>query len=226
MVNKVLGAYVAADLAFAVTGAILVGFCVVTQNTMFNAPTNGTEAVEHLLFREFPLTAGIANGVMVFVTFALTIPAIVMPTRGWLKLSSYFIVASALFSVILGLYMWILTLRTKETFSPIWDAQTSTVQDLMQTSFTCCGYFNSTSPAFVTDATCQSPAAAALMRGCAAPIASFANVFVDDIFTAVFGMAGIDAVLLLATACLLKDRKERARFRYIDSKAEGRSGSI
>lgn len=60
------------------------------------------------------------------------------------------------------------------------------------------------------------------MRGCAAPIASFANVFVDDIFTGVFGMAGIDAVLLLATACLLKDRKERARFRYIDSKAEGR----
>lgn len=82
---------------------------------------------------------------------------------------------------------------------------------------------NSTSPAFVTDATCTSPAAAALMRGCAAPIASFANVFVDDIFTAVFGMAGVDAVLLLATACLLKDRKEAARFRYIDAKSEGRS---
>lgn len=75
----------------------------------------------------------------------------------------------------------------------------------------------------MTDATCTSPAAAALMRGCAGPIASFANVFVDDIFTAVFGMAGVDAVLLLATACLLKDRKERARFRYIDSKTEGRS---
>lgn len=94
---------------------------------------------------------------------------------------------------------------------------------MTNSQFACCGYLNSTSPAFVTDATCTSPAAAALMRGCAAPIASFANVFVDDIFTAVFGMAGIDAVLLLATACLLKDRKERARFRYIDSKAEGRS---
>lgn len=62
------------------------------------------------------------------------------------------------------------------------------------------------------------------MRGCAAPISSFANVFVDDIFTAAFGMAGVDAALLLATACLLKERKEQARFRYIDQKAEGKGG--
>lgn len=58
------------------------------------------------------------------------------------------------------------------------------------------------------------------MRGCAAPLSSFANVFIDNIFTAVFGMAGIDGVLILATACLLKDRKERERFRYIDSKTQ------
>lgn len=69
---------------------------------------------------------------MVFVTFALTLPAIAMPTRGWLKVSGYLIVINALFSVILGLYMWILTLRTKERFSPIWNAQTPQVQDQMQ----------------------------------------------------------------------------------------------
>ncbi|KAJ4386651.1 hypothetical protein N0V93_009549 [Gnomoniopsis smithogilvyi] len=223
MANKVLGAYVVADLLFAITGAILVGFSVIVQNKMFEVPTDGSIAVENLLYQMFPLTAGIVNGVLIFATFAITLPAIAMPTRGWLKLSGYFIVINALFSIVLGLYLWIITLRTKETFSPVWNAQTASVQSLMQTSFACCGYFNSTSPAFVTDATCTSPAAAALMRGCAAPIASFANVFVDDIFTAVFGMAGVDAVLLLATACLLKDRKERARFRYIDSKAEGRS---
>lgn len=57
-----------------------------------------------------------------------------MPTRGWLKLSGYFIVFNAIFSVILGLYLWIITLRTKETFSPVWNVQTSTVQGLMQTS--------------------------------------------------------------------------------------------
>ncbi|POS72839.1 tetraspanin [Diaporthe helianthi] len=220
MVNKVLGAYVAADFLFVVTGAILVGFSVIVQNFMFETPTEGAQAVRNLLYQEFPLTAGIVNGVLVFITFAFTLPAIAMPTRGWLKLSGYMLVVNAVFSVILGLYLWILTLRTRETLSPLWNAQPPKVQGLMQTTFACCGYFNSTSPAFVTDPTCPSPAAASLMRGCAGPLSSFANVFIDNIFTAVFGMAGIDGVLILATACLLKDRKERERFRYIDSKTQ------
>lgn len=71
---------------------------------------------------------------MIFATFALTLPAIAMPTRGWLKLSGYFVTFNALFSVILGLYLWIITLRTKETFSPVWNAQTPAVQNLMQTT--------------------------------------------------------------------------------------------
>ncbi|CAN8100606.1 unnamed protein product [Discula destructiva] len=226
MVNKVLGAYVVADFLFALTGAIMLGFCVIVQNQMFQVPTEGAQAVQNLLYQMFPLTAGIVNGVLNLITFALTLPAIAMPTRGWLKLSGYLVVLNAIFSIIIGLYLWILTLRTKDTFSPVWNVQTPAVQDLMQSTFGCCGFYNSTTPAFVTDSTCTSPAAAALMRGCAGPISSFANVFVDDIFTAVFGMAGIDAVLLLATACLFKDRKEAARFRYIDAKSGGWSSSI
>lgn len=80
------------------------------------------------------VTAGVVNAIMIFATFALTLPAIAMPTRGWLKISSYLVVINALFSVVVGLYLWITTLRTKETFSPIWNAQTSQVQDEMQTA--------------------------------------------------------------------------------------------
>lgn len=71
---------------------------------------------------------------MVIAAFAFTLPAIAIPTRGWLKVSGYMIVVNAIFSTILGLYLWILTLRTKETFSAVWDAQTPQVQDLMQTT--------------------------------------------------------------------------------------------
>lgn len=71
---------------------------------------------------------------MIFATFVLTLPAIAMPTRGWLKISSYLVVANALFSVVIGLYLWITTLRTKENFSPVWNAQTPNVQSLMQTT--------------------------------------------------------------------------------------------
>lgn len=71
---------------------------------------------------------------MIFATFAISLPAIAMPTRGWLKLSGYLVTFNALFSIVIGLYLWITTLRTKETFSPVWNGQLPQVQDLMQTT--------------------------------------------------------------------------------------------
>ena len=65
MVNKVLGAYVAADFLFVATGAILVGFSVIVQNFMFETPTEGGQAVRNLLYQEFPLTG------MLFLSFFL-----------------------------------------------------------------------------------------------------------------------------------------------------------
>ncbi|KZL63944.1 tetraspanin [Colletotrichum incanum] len=219
MANKILMAFVAADIIFLVTGALLLGFALINQNLIKEAPTEGTEAVMRLLTAQFPLTAGIANAVFIFVTFISTIPGMITPTRGWLKISGYMTTFCGLFSLVLGVYLWVLTLTTKNDFGKTWNAQDPAIQELMQTAFQCCGYFNSTSPAFITDAQCPSPAAAALQRGCATPITSFANVFVDNIFTAVFGMVGVDALLVVCTAMLLKDRKERERYRHIDEKA-------
>ncbi|KAK3330997.1 hypothetical protein B0H66DRAFT_84651 [Apodospora peruviana] len=217
--NKVLLSYVAIDGLFLLMGVFMLAFSVIVQNIQFEVPTDGKQAARNLLYQRFPLTAGIANSVIVFVTFLVTIPGIITPARIWLKLGGYMATVCALWSLILGLYLWILTLKTKEDFAPIFVAQPAAVKGLMQTSFNCCGYFNSSAPAFVTDAICPSPAAAALMRGCATPITAFANVFIDDIFTAVFGMVGVDVVLIMATACLLKERKERERFRHIDNKS-------
>ncbi|KIH91277.1 hypothetical protein SPBR_02027 [Sporothrix brasiliensis 5110] len=220
MANKILVTYVVADVLFVIMGAIMLAFSIIVKNKLSaNAqPADGTDVVINLLYAKFPLTAGIANAVLYFVTFLFTIPAMAMPTRGWLKISGYMVLVTSLFSLIIGLDLWILTLSLKEQFGTLWIAQNSQTQDLMQTAFACCGYLNSTSPAFVTDSTCTSPAAAALVRGCAGPISSFSNVFVDDIFTGVFGMSGVGGLLILATSCLLKDRKERERFRYIDEK--------
>ncbi|KAI0125223.1 tetraspanin [Xylariales sp. AK1849] len=218
MVNKVQAAFVAVDGLFAMMGAIMLGFSVIVLNTCFNPPTEGTQAAQDLLYQRFPLTAGVANGAFTLFIFLVTLPALATPSRGWLKFVGYLVVADALFTMIIGLDLWIITLRTKQEFSQIWIAQTAQVQDLMQTSFQCCGYFNSTSPAFVTDATCPSPATAALIKGCSAPLTSFTNTFVDNIFTAAFGMVGIDVALIMATACLLKERKEQQRFRGIDEK--------
>lgn len=56
------------------------------------------------------------------------------------------------------------------------------------------------------------------MVGCITPFSSKANIFLDFIFTGAFGIVGIDVVLILATAMLLKDRQEKERYRHIDEK--------
>ncbi|KAI0003909.1 hypothetical protein F4779DRAFT_621659 [Xylariaceae sp. FL0662B] len=245
MVNKVLAAFVAVDGLFVSMGAIMLGFAVIVQQKAFDAPSDGHDAARNLLYQKFPFTgeedyaggrnkagdlavanvssAGIANAILTFIVFVATLPALATNNRGWLKFAGYLVVADAVFTMAIGLDLWIVTLKMKDEFSSIWTSQNAGIQDMMQTTFSCCGFNNSTSPAFVTDGTCPSPAAAALMPGCAASLVSFGSTFVDNIFTAVFGMVGIDVLLVMTMACLLKDRKERERFRYIDEKTGARS---
>ncbi|KAK4154832.1 hypothetical protein C8A00DRAFT_32352 [Chaetomidium leptoderma] len=218
MVNKIQLAYVVADGLVLLMGVFILGFSVIVGNIKDETPTNGRQAARNLLYQEFPLTAGIVNAVFVFLTFIVTLPGLATSSRKWLKLASYMAVFCAMFSMILGLFLWILTLKAKDDFAPLFAAQPDNIKSLMQLEFSCCGYLNSTSPAFITDTTCPSKAAAAVMRGCATPISSFANVFLDNIFTALFGVVGFDVVFIMATACLLKDRKERERFQHIDEK--------
>ena len=87
---------------------------------------------------------------------------------------------------------------------------------MLQSRFNCCGYDN---PAlFVKDATCTSAATAANLGGCEVPFGSFANQFLDVVFTAFFGFVAIDMLTLLAALCLITDRKEKERYRLIDEK--------
>ncbi|KAI1114685.1 tetraspanin [Nemania sp. NC0429] len=218
MVNKVLATFVGIDILFVATGALILGFSVIVQKTCFDAPTDGHMAARDLLYQQFPFSAGIGNGIFTFIAFACTLPALATSSRTWLKAAVFLVVVDAIFSLAIGLQLWILTLRIKDTFSNLWVAQPPAVQSLMQISFECCGYFNSTSPPFHSDSTCPSPASAALMTGCAMPLSQFSNTFIDNIFTALFGVVGIDAVVVIAALCLLKERKEMARYRHIDEK--------
>jgi hypothetical protein len=132
MVNKVLAAFVAIDFLYAITGAIVTGFSVIVLNTCFNVPTEGEEAARDLLYRRFPLQAGIANGVFALLIFLVTLPALSTMSRGWLKFAGYLLAADALFKLILGLEMWIMTLKTKEEVFGMWMAQPAAVRSLLQ----------------------------------------------------------------------------------------------
>ncbi|KAK2598918.1 hypothetical protein QQS21_005596 [Conoideocrella luteorostrata] len=219
MANQVFTTTLGITMLFLITGAMQLGFSIVVQSQMNDKPQDGYQAVRNLLYQTFPLTAGIANGAIVIATAAFTVLSLMSPIRSWLKTGGYLITFCGVFTLILGVYLWVLTLKLKDDFFATFLQQPPHVQSLIQQSFQCCGYYNATTPAFITDPTCPSPAAAALIRGCGTAISSSSNIFIDNIFTALFGMVGVDAILILSIACLLKDRKERERYRHIDEKS-------
>lgn len=216
--NRILWTYIAADLLFVISGGLILIFALTTKVGSKEVHTISNVAKD-LLLDTCPLSAAIGNSVLIFVTFLISVPGIILPTtRGWLKLSGYMAVVCGLFTMILGLSIWYETLKTRSVLSDIWDAQPQSSQSLLQQAFNCCGYQNSTSFPLVIDSACPNPLVAATQVGCVDPFSKFANNFLDVIFTSAFGIVGIDVLLVLSTAILLKDRKEKERYRHIDEK--------
>ena len=50
------------------------------------------------------------------------------------------------------------------------------------------------------------------------PFGTFANQFLDVVFTAMFGAVALDIILFLSGVVLIKSRAERERYRLIDQK--------
>jgi len=218
MANKILYTFLAADALFVLGGGLLVAVAVISK-AHISTGESLQKVAQMLLLSLCPLNAAIANAVLVFITFVISLPAIIYPdNRAWLKLHAWFVVASATFTLGLGLGIWFETLRTKSNLGVVWEQQTPRVRSLLQQRFDCCGYLNSTSPPFEADSTCRTPLIAAQKQGCVGPFSNFANNYLDVIFTADFCIVAIDVILLLCAAMVLKDRKERARYRLIDAK--------
>lgn len=138
MANKILMVYAAADALFLIMGIILLGFSIVVQNTMTEGFTDGEQAARNLMYRKFPLNAAIGNAIMVIITFLTTVPALFMKTRRLLVISGYMVTFCTIYTLVIGISLWILTLKTKDEFFNIWVSQPSQVQELWQTSVSDC----------------------------------------------------------------------------------------
>jgi hypothetical protein len=79
------------------------------------------------------VVAVIANGILVGVTFLVSLPAFALPTsRTWLKIHSWGVVMCMLFTLCLGLNEWIQTLTTRANLQVLWGEQTANAQSLLQ----------------------------------------------------------------------------------------------
>lgn len=126
------------DAAFLASGALQLGFSLVTQSKLGSTPTDGKEAVQNLLFEWLPLKMGIVNAAFVFFSFVVTLPGLLLPGRSVLKTSSWMIILCGIVTLCVGVYTWVLTLKIKQTFSPVYLAQTPEVQSLIQKAVSSC----------------------------------------------------------------------------------------
>jgi len=217
--NYLMTIYLVVNFLFLAFGGVLVAFSLLGKQQQETALTPSNVAFS-LLLGECPMTAGMVNALLVFATFIISLPALALPTnRKWLTLQGWMVVACSFFSLILGLFIWFDTLQTRKNLSIIWSEQPMAVQSLLQTRFQCCGYLNSMTPPFIVNNVCPDSNTASQMIGCVGPFSSFANSYLDIIFTAAFGIVGIDVLLLLCIATVLKHRAELERYRHIDEKS-------
>jgi len=216
--NKLMLTFLGVEFLFLASGGLLLGFCLVSEQQERGVKTVANVAYDILLF-QCPLTAGVVNAILMFFTFLLSLPALALPmNRGWLKLQGWLLVVCSFFTLILGLFIWFDTLQTRKNLSIIWGQQDSNIQSLLQEKFNCCGYLDSMTPPFIVDSVCPDPFSASQKMGCVGPFSQFANIYLDLIFTAAFGIVGVDVLLLLCVVMVLKYRGELQRYRHIDEK--------
>lgn len=134
MVNKILLTTVAADLLFLGAGAAQLAFSLIVRDMMNDPAEEGKQTARNLLYQRFPLEAGLVNAIFIFVTFLVTLPGLATPARSWLKLSGVLITICAIFTMCIGIFLWVLTLNSGNDFFDIWMEQEPRVQSLMQTS--------------------------------------------------------------------------------------------
>ncbi|KAF8243427.1 hypothetical protein K440DRAFT_589596 [Wilcoxina mikolae CBS 423.85] len=218
MVKPVLTSYVVSDFIFLATGVMLITVASIWRNEMASPPTE--ESVGRLiLLQRCPLVAVLANGILVVITFVVSLPAFALPTsRTWLKIHSWGVVMCLLFTLVLGLNEWIQTLTTRANLQVVWGKQSQETQSMLQQKFDCCGYVNSTTPLYVPDAVCTNDIVAASKEGCVTAFSGYGEKWLNYLFTAAFGVVGMDVVLLLCAAMMIRYRKEQLRYRLIDQK--------
>jgi len=216
MANKTLIVFIVFDLVFLLCAGLHLFIPVYTRMNIKNN-TNVDNIASNLLPDHCPLTASMVNSVIMFIAFLLSVPAFFKRRdRTFLKLHAWIVVIAACLTLAIGIDIWFSTLETKKNLAPIWNKQTPQIQTMLQEKFQCCGYSN---PAlFVKDQTCITAATAARLGPCITPFGVFANQFLDVVFTTFFGFVAVDMFLLLAALCLIKDRKEKERYRLIDEK--------
>ncbi|EPS41965.1 hypothetical protein H072_4018 [Dactylellina haptotyla CBS 200.50] len=217
--NKLIGFFLFFDILHlgSSIGLIIAGF--IFMQHMEKLPLNTENAPQVILLYYLPCVPIFVNGIISAVTFLFSLPALLLPQSVfWLRLHGWLLVICAIYSLVLGLMIWVDTLTERAQMFEAWTDVGPTVQTLLQERFNCCGYLSAMEPLFVTDATCPNALAASQTKPCVGPFTNYQDWFFNTTFTILFGIVGLDFIMLCMTAMVVKQRNEIRRYRKLDEK--------
>jgi hypothetical protein len=208
-----MGTWIALDIMLLAAGAISVAFSII-----WRAPN----LVLNLVISPNDLTAGLVLGVLLLVTWVISVGAIVQAnhvTLG-LKILNVVLIADAVALTSIGSFIWFFTLRERANFMKIFYEQTTDIQAQLQDHFSCCKYLNQTTDPFVQSNFCTSDAFASKNTTtlCVGPITAAADYTLNNVFTSIYGFGAIVSALFITSLCVINMRMEEVRFKKIDAK--------
>jgi len=221
MVSKALmGVWALLDVCLLAAGVFTIAMSIVwrSPNLLLN-----------MVISDAYLTSGLVLGIALLVTFAVSIGAIVQRNHVTIGLVilNWTLIADALGIVIIGTFVWFMTLRERDNFHRVFAAQTPQTRIAIQDKLKCCGYFNSSDlveigGSFCVDENFVKNTNNATQNFCVTPITAYADNALMDVFTTIYGFMAVIICLFLASLCVIKKRLEDERFKKIDAKRGGR----
>jgi len=214
-----MGVWALFDFALLAAGGLSIAFSII-----WRAPN----LLLNLVFSPADLTAGMVLGIMLLITFLISIGAVLQRnsvTIG-LALLNWVLVVDGIAVIFIGSWFWFFSLRERDNFHKIFAAQTPAIRIAIQDKLQCCGYFNSTDlveigGTFCADSNFVSVTNNATGNFCVTPITAFADYALNNTFSSIYGFMAVVLGLFLASLCVINKRKEDERFKKIDAKRGG-----
>jgi len=218
MVSKrLLGVWAFFDFALLAFGGLSVAMSIILQGS--------DDVLVNLTFTPSQLTSALILGILLLITFLISIGAIIQRSHITqpLMVLNWALVVDGIAIIIVGSFFWFVTLAERDNFLQRLTAATPEVRIAVQDKLNCCGYYNTTDFIEFGGQVCTNAAAAVTVNSsCVLPLTNFTDLSLNTAFTFIYGFMTAVVPLLLATLCVIKKREEDERFKKIDAKRGGR----
>jgi len=218
--RKLMGCWAFVDFLLLVAGVLTLVLSLVWRSK---------DPLRNMILNDQDLTTGLGLGIVLIVTWAYSIFAIIQPNHVtvWLVGLNWLLVLDSLAILSIGTVIWFFTLRERNNFFLAYQSQTPDVIIAIQDKLKCCGYFNSSDIVqiggqFCANQTFVQQTNNATGNFCVGPITEHADVTLNNTFSTVYGWMAVTLALLLLSICVVNKRNETERFRKIDEKRGGR----